>query len=257
MCGAVLVVKGSMETFVSSASANQEEGVDLSKKEFLKKIIFTGFVFICLFAPAMTLAGSSPVVTVGDSSSGGAINFEPIDGTVGAGGDSIATDIAAGGSISVEVSPGNAVTVTSKETAVNSGALGQDQIASVLGVGGIAVTLSEKMAESVSTAAMSPSVLVDGEAMTPLEVLQSLSTALNLSGLVVTMPSGVDVAVSSIVSNTAMALTGNDLTLTGTALNDAAIVMSQTLKSGADLSVIRSVAEAIAVLLDAARNPSV
>ncbi len=231
--------------------------MDLSKKAFLKNIILTGLVFICLFVPEMTLAGSSPVVTVGDSSSGGAINFEPIDGSVAAGGDSIATDIASGGSILVDVSPGNAVTVTSMETAVNSGVLGQDQIASVLGVGGSAVTLSEEMAESVSTAAMSPSVLVGEVAMTPLEVLSSLSTALNLSGLVVTLPSGVDVAVSSIISNTANALASNNPTLTGTALNDAAIVISQTLKSGADLADIQSVAEAIAQLLDAARNPSV
>ena len=224
----------------------------LSKKAFVKKIILTGFVFICLFVPEMTLAGSSPVVTVSDSSSGGVF-----DVLVGTGGSVIANDLASGGSISVEVSPGNAVTVTSIETAVNSGVLGQDQIASVIGVGGSAVTLSEEMAESVSTAAMESSVLVDGEAMTPLDVLSSLSTALNLSGLIVTMPSGVDVSVSSIISNIAEALASNNPTLIGTALKDAAIVMSQTLKSGADLAGIGSVAEAIIALLDAARNPSV
>jgi hypothetical protein len=229
--------------------------VVLSDKAIVKKIIVTGVVSLCLFAPAMTQAGSSPVVTVGDSSSGGAINFEPAGGSAGTGADNVANEIASGGSHSVMLSSGVAVDVTSLEAAVNSTALGQDQITNGLGVAGLAVTLSPQMVVSVNTAAMTPSVLVDGELMTPLAVLQSLETALNLSGLIVAMPNG-RVAVSSTVLNVALALARENPTFTGTALNDAAMVLTQMIKDGADMADIQNVAEAVAALLDAIRNPS-
>ncbi|PLX98877.1 MAG: hypothetical protein C0623_11090 [Desulfuromonas sp.] len=223
--------------------------MDSSKKITSINIMVAAVFFLCLFAPEMTLAGTNPVVAVSDSSAGGAINYEPLVTSTEAG-----ADIASGGSSSVEISPGVLVTASTMETAVNSGSFGMDQISDGFGSGGVVVTLSEQTAENVRMAAENPSLLVNEAARTPLDVLQSLSTALNLSGLVVTMPNGKEVTLTSIVENTTAALSSGDPTLIGTAINDAAIAFSQVVKSGADLADIRNVADAIAALLDAARG---
>lgn len=248
-----MVVKSKMQTFDTPDSADEEEGMALYKKAHVRKLIFAGFVFFCLFIPAMALAGSSPVVTVGDSSSGGAVNFEPIDVSVATGGGDSVTDSVPGEVTSVEIASG--VTATSVAAATNSGVLGMDQIASGIGVGGSVVILSAQSVENVIMAATEPSVLVEGVAMAPEEVLLSTQTALNLSGLFVTLPNNVEVSVLSTVLNTGEALDSNDPVIIGTSVNDALVVLSQAIKADADLDDIRNPAEAIAVLRAAVLSP--
>ena len=217
-------------------------------------ILAAGFLLIGLFAPVLCLAGSSPVVTVNDSSSGGAINFGPPFGSTGSTTSELADDIASGGSVSVEISPGVEVTVTSVDSAVNNGSLGRDQVASGFGSGGVVVTLSAESVANVLEASEEATVDVDGQIMTPLDALLALSTSADLGSVRVTMPTGVEVDLASILTNVTTALTSRNPTSIGTALNDASIALTQALKNGESASELKSAAVAIANLLAAARQ---
>ena len=223
----------------------QENGMIVHNRKNIGKIFVAGIVLLGLFVPSLSLAGSNPVVTVGDSSSGGVINFDP---------SFFSTGSDAGGSSSYSISSGVAVTVTSIATAISTGSLGQDQVTNGFGAGGAAVTLTEQSLENVKNAASTPSVIVDGETMTPLAALLAVSTSTELGGIRVIMPNGVETDLPSVVSNMTLALTSGDATLIGTALNDAAIALSQALRDGEDSSDLKSAGDAIADLLEAARN---
>lgn len=217
------------------------------------KIFTAGAVFLSLLAPSFTQAGSSPVVTVSDSSSGGAVNFQPPVGDSGVETGFDAGDIASGGTPSVEIAPGVSVTVASIETAVNNGSLGRDQVLNGFGDGGTAVTLAPESTENVQRAASTPSVLVDGENMSPLDALLALSTSQELDRVRVTMPSGAVIGLSSSASNVTAALTSGDSTYIGTALNDAAIAFSTAIRNGETAPDLKSSSDAVADLLDAVR----
>ena len=152
--------------------------------------IITSAILLFLLTPLSVQAGSSPVVTVSDSSSGGVVNFQPPVGDSGIDTGAVAGDIASGGTPSIEIAPGVSVTVASLDTAVNNGSLGRDQVMNGFGDGGTAVTLSPESTESVQQAASTPSVMVDGENMSPLDALLALSTSQDLGRVQVTMPSG-------------------------------------------------------------------
>lgn len=217
-------------------------------------LLSVGILLLGLGTPVLCLAGSSPVVTVSDSSSGGAINFAPPVGSSGSTTSGVAGDIAAGGSPSVEIAPGVEVTATSVDTAVNNGSLGRDQVINGFGGGGAVVTLSGESVANVLEASDSASVEVDGESMTPLKALLALENSAELGGVRVTMPNGTEIRLTASLANVTAALSSKNPTSIGTALNDASIAVTQALKNGENAPALKGAAVAIADLLSAARN---
>ena len=96
-------------------------------------------------------AGQATVVTTGDSSAAGAVNFDA--NSRSAAGVSVQTLDTAGTSVTVNVAPGVVATATSQATAVNAGTITQAQADTGLGSGGAVVTLEAPVVAAIVAAA--------------------------------------------------------------------------------------------------------
>ena len=211
-------------------------------------------------------AGQATVVTVGDSSSGGTVNFEAAPNS--AVGVTTTTLNTAGGAITTSIAPGVTAQVSSQATGVTTGTITQAQADTGVGSGGAVLNLSgspQLVAAIVQASQASQgngTVSLPGQgAVSPQTAVTALSASPALTQLTVTTPSGATVTIAQVLSNLNAALASGDAVLLPTALNDASIAILTALNSPAGraegvTAELRSSGRAVAALLNAVRAAS-
>jgi len=205
-------------------------------------------------------AGQATVVTTGDSSAAGAVNF---DASAGSGaGVSIQTLDTAGGAITVTVAPNIEATVSSPATAVNAGTITQTQADTGLGSGGAVVTLEAPVVAAIVAAANTNTgaAAVSGAGLTgptsPSAAIATLAASPAVANVSVVMPSGVSITIGAVLNNLSAALAGGggNVVVLPTALNDASIAILTALRADPGNAELRTAARAVATVLNAARG---
>jgi len=203
------------------------------------------------------LAGSVTVVTVGDSSAGGAVNFEASPNS--AAGVSVQTLSTAGASVTVSIAPGVTATATSVATAVSTGTLTQAQADTGLASGGAVVTLGAPVVTTIVAAANTGTgeTAVSGAGLqgptSPAAAITTLATSPEVANVTVIMTSGVTVTMGQVLANLSAALGGGDVTILPTALNDASIALLTAVRSNPNNAELRTAGRAVGTLLRAAK----
>ena len=205
-------------------------------------------------------AGQATVVTTGDSSAAGAVNF---DASAGSGaGVSIQTLDTAGTSVTVNVAPDVVATATSQATAVNAGTITQAQADTGLGSGGAVVTLEAPVVAAIVAAANTNTgaAAVSGAGLTgptsPSAAIATLAASPAVANVSVVMPSGVSVTIGAVLNNLSAALAGGggNVVVLPTALNDASIAILTALRADPGNAELQTAARAVATVLNAARG---
>lgn len=203
-------------------------------------------------------AGQATVVTTGDSSSAGAVNFDASAGS--AAGVSVQTLETVGASVTVTVAPNIEATVTSLATAVNAGTITQAQADNGLGSGGAVVTLEAPVVAAIVAVAdtNTGAAAVSGAGLqgstSPAAAIAILADVAAVADVSVTTPSGVSVTIGQVLANLSAALSGGDAVVLPTALNDTAIAILTALKADPGNAELRTAGRAVGALLRAARG---
>lgn len=203
-------------------------------------------------------AGQATVVTTGDSSAAGAVNFDANSGS--AAGVSVQTLDTAGTSVTVNVAPDVVATATSQATAVNAGTITQAQADTGLGSGGAVVTLEAPVVAAIVAAANTNTgaAAVSGAGLTgptsPSAAIATLAASPAVANVSVVMPSGVSVTIGAVLNNLSAALDGGGNVVVPTALNDASIAILTALRANPGNAELRTAARAVATVLNAARG---
>ena len=203
-------------------------------------------------------AGQATVVTTGDSSSAGAVNF---DANAGSGaGVSVQTLDTAGASVTVSIAPNVEATVSSQATAVNAGTITQTQANNGLGSGGAVVTLEASVVATIVAASTNSSggAAISGAGLqgpsSPSDAIVTLAGVPAVANVSVIMPSGATVTVGQLLDNLSAALVGGNAVVLPTAMNDAAIAILTALRSDPNNAELRTAGQAVAALLAGARG---
>jgi len=205
-----------------------------------------------------TWAGQATVVTTGDSSAAGAVNFDA--NSRSAAGVSVQTLDTAGTSVTVNVAPDVVATATSQATAVNAGTITQAQADTGLGSGGAVVSAPPEVVTAVVDAAnvSSGAGAVSGAGLqgptSPAAAISTLADVPAVADVTVITPSGASVSVGQALNNLAAALAGGDGVVLPTALNDAAIVILTALRNDPGNAELRTAGRAVGALLRAVRS---
>lgn len=203
-------------------------------------------------------AGQATVVTTGDSSAAGAVNFDANSGS--AAGVSVQTLDTAGTSVTVNVAPDVVATATSQATAVNAGTITQAQADTGLGSGGAVVTLEAPVVAAIVAAANTNTgaAAVSGAGLTgptsPSAAIATLAASPAVANVSVVMPSGVSVTIGAVLNNLSAALDGGGNVVVPTALNDASIAILTALRANPGNAELQTAARAVATVLNAARG---
>lgn len=203
-------------------------------------------------------AGQATVVTTGDSSAAGAVNFDA--NSRSAAGVSVQTLDTAGTSVTVNVAPDVVATATSQATAVNAGTITQAQADTGLGSGGAVVTLEAPVVAAIVAAANTNTgaAAVSGAGLTgptsPSAAIATLAASPAVANVSVVMPSGVSVTIGAVLNNLSAALDGGGNVVVPTALNDASIAILTALRADPGNAELRTAARAVATVLNAARG---
>ena len=203
-------------------------------------------------------AGQATVVTTGDSSAAGAVNFDA--NSRSAAGVSVQTLDTAGTSVTVNVAPDVVATATSQATAVNAGTITQAQADTGLGSGGAVVTLEAPVVAAIVAAANTNTgaAAVSGAGLTgptsPSAAIATLAASPAVANVSVVMPSGVSVTIGAVLNNLSAALDGGGNVVVPTALNDASIAILTALRANPGNAELRTAARAVATVLNAARG---
>ena len=204
-------------------------------------------------------AGQATVVTTGDSSSAGVVNF---DASAGSGaGVTVQTLDTAGTSVTVTVAPNIEATVSSPATAVSEGTISQAQADTGLGSGGAVVTLEAPVVAAIVTVAdtSTGAAAVSGAGLngptSPSSAIAILATSPAVANVTVVVPSGATVTIGTVLNTLSAALAGGgDVVVIPTALNDAAIVILTALRADPGNAELRTAGRAVGAMLNAARG---
>lgn len=203
-------------------------------------------------------AGQATVVTTGDSSASGAVNF---DANAGSGaGVSVQTLSTAGASVTVTIAPNVVATVSSPATAVNNGTISQAQSDSGLGSGGAVVTLEAPIVAAIVAVANTNTgaAAVSGAGLqgstSPSAAIATLATSPAVANVTVVTPSGVSVTIGAVLNNLSAALVGRNAVVLPTAINDASIAILTALRADPGNAELGTAGRAVAAILGAARG---
>lgn len=223
---------------------------------FKKAIKLAGLVVtsgtLISFGATQAFAGADPAAGIGDSTSGGAIDFTPTSTETGSTITVPAGTLESGGTVSTEISPGVQAQVSSQETAVGDGVLTQNQADNGVGAAG-AVINSPEAATAIDAAADATTIeildnnnnttVVDLEA--PISnVIATLASSEALQSVSVTLPGGGTFTLGALLNNVAVALaaTAADGVSLPTALNDVIIALkSADVPPGAEAEVEQAI----------------
>jgi len=200
-------------------------------------------------------AGEVSIVTVGDSTSSGTVNFEarPESGA----GIQVTTLATNGGEVQITLG-GETITAVSPATAVARGIITSAEAANGIGVGGAVLTLPQSVLQvllvSVTTSQGPEAVNIPGLTQGNVAPLTALTLAAPALQSVTVSVNGQTVSVGQVLGNLVGALNNADATIVPTTINDAAVVLRAVLdtkvnRSPAENRALRGAARSVAAML--------